>query len=44
MRIKKVEFFFDRGELLGKLVEGEMIEKFSGHDEALKCPVLKSTG
>ena len=44
MRIKKVELFYDRGELLGKLVKGEKLEPYSGDDKASSCPILKSTG
>ncbi|KAL5560405.1 hypothetical protein UlMin_036616 [Ulmus minor] len=40
MRVMKVEFFFDRGELLGKLVKGEKLET----EAVSSCPILKNTG
>ncbi|MFQ6649900.1 hypothetical protein Gotur_022269 [Gossypium turneri] len=43
MKILKVEFFFDRGELLGGLMKGEKLA--SGTDQAaLSCPFLRNTG
>ena len=45
-RIKNVELFYDRGELLGKLVKGEKLEAYYGEDgdKASSCPILKSSG
>ncbi|PON99671.1 NTF2-like domain containing protein [Trema orientale] len=42
-QIVKVEFFYDRGELLGKLVKGERLETNDG-EVASSCPILKNTG
>ncbi|TXG75692.1 hypothetical protein E1A91_1Z025600v1 [Gossypium mustelinum] len=43
MKILKVEFFFDRGELLGGLMKGDKLT--SGTDQAaLSCPFLRNTG
>lgn len=43
MKIVKVEFFLDRGELLGGLMKGGRLE--SGNEEvAFGCPFLKNTG
>ncbi|KAH1114243.1 hypothetical protein J1N35_007621 [Gossypium stocksii] len=43
MKILKVEFFFDRGELLGGLMKGDKLA--SGTDQAaLSCPFLRNTG
>ncbi|KAJ0086009.1 hypothetical protein Patl1_08040 [Pistacia atlantica] len=43
MKIVKVEFFLDRGELLGGLMKGARLD--SGNEEvALSCPFLKNTG
>ncbi|KAK0575414.1 hypothetical protein LWI29_000149 [Acer saccharum] len=43
MKIVKVEFFLDRGELLGGLVKGDNMNSYS-QEEALSCPVLGRTG
>ena len=41
MKIVKIEFFFDRGELLGGLVKGGA----SSTEEAVSsCPFLRNTG
>ncbi|XWS21737.1 hypothetical protein CRYUN_Cryun30bG0080500 [Craigia yunnanensis] len=43
MKILKVEFFFDRGELLGGLMKGAKLG--SGTEQvALTCPFLRNTG
>ncbi|KAA3457741.1 Pathogen-related [Gossypium australe] len=43
MKILKVEFFFDRGELLGGLMKGDKLA--SRTDQAtLSCPFLRNTG
>lgn len=42
-KIVKVEFFYDRGELLGKLVKGERLDTNDG-EVASSCPILKNTG
>ncbi|KAK2659306.1 hypothetical protein Ddye_005839 [Dipteronia dyeriana] len=43
MKIVKVEFFLDRGELLGGLMKGYKMNSYS-QEEALSCPVLGKTG
>lgn len=42
-KVTKVEFFFDRGELLGKLVKGKKVETKDG-EVASTCPFMRSTG
>lgn len=42
-KIVKVEFFFDRGELLGGLMKGASVGS-SSKEAALGCPFLKNTG
>ncbi|KAB2635135.1 pathogen-related protein-like [Pyrus ussuriensis x Pyrus communis] len=42
-KIVKVEFFFDRGELLGGLMKGPSVGS-SSTEAALGCPFLKNTG
>ncbi|KNA04900.1 hypothetical protein SOVF_195410 [Spinacia oleracea] len=43
MRVIKVEFFYDRGELLGALMKGSKLEG-SFADMKLGCPVLRNSG
>ncbi|KAL2903982.1 Pathogen-related protein [Bienertia sinuspersici] len=43
MRVIKVEFFYDRGELLGALMKGSKSERSVG-DLKMGCPVLRNTG
>lgn len=43
MKIVKVEFFLDRGELLGGLMKLKG-DNSCGEEEALSCPFLRSTG
>lgn len=43
MKIVKVEFFLDRGELLGGLMKGASLDG-SITDAASSCPVLRGTG
>ncbi|RZC67551.1 hypothetical protein C5167_011244 [Papaver somniferum] len=43
-KIVKVEFFFDRGELLGALVKGDQTSDNSVNETASGCPFLKNTG
>ncbi|KAL6269108.1 hypothetical protein ACE6H2_026019 [Prunus campanulata] len=42
-KIVKVEFFFDRGELLGGLLKGASFDS-SSKEAALACPFLRNTG
>ncbi|KAF4359890.1 hypothetical protein G4B88_000883 [Cannabis sativa] len=42
-KLAKVEFFYDRGELLGQLVKGEKVEAKDG-EIASTCPIMRSTG
>ncbi|PON99670.1 NTF2-like domain containing protein [Trema orientale] len=42
-KIVKVEVFYDRGELLGKLVKEERLETKDG-EVASSFPILKNTG
>ncbi|XP_040995912.1 pathogen-related protein-like [Juglans microcarpa x Juglans regia] len=42
-KIVKVEFYFDRGELLGGLMQGASLDS-SSVEEAATCPFLKNTG
>lgn len=42
-KIVKVEFFFDAGELLGKLMRGPGLDG-SAEEAASSCPVLRNTG
>ncbi|XP_062099755.1 pathogen-related protein-like [Humulus lupulus] len=42
-KLSKIEFFYDRGELLGKLVKGEKVEAKDG-EVASTCPIMRSTG
>lgn len=48
MKILKVEFFMDRGELLGGLMKGPKLGSASDTEQvegaALTCPFLKNTG
>ncbi|KAK0575771.1 hypothetical protein LWI29_006706 [Acer saccharum] len=46
MKIVKVEFFYDRGELLGGLLKGAKIDSSSSSIEEAtsRCPVLRNTG
>ncbi|XVE60177.1 hypothetical protein DITRI_Ditri05aG0107100 [Diplodiscus trichospermus] len=43
MKIGKVEFFYDRGELLGGLLKGATMDS-SALEAASSCPVLRNTG
>lgn len=42
-KIVKVEFFFDRGELLGGLLKGASFDS-SREEVAPTCPYLRNTG
>lgn len=45
MKVEKVEFFMDRGELLGGLLRGEKRNNSNGSEvETLRCPVMRGTG
>ncbi|KAE8735034.1 Pathogen-related protein [Hibiscus syriacus] len=44
MRIGGVEFFYERGELLGGLVKGAAIDDTSAQEAASSCPILRNTG
>lgn len=44
MKVEKVEFFLDRGELLGSLMKGAYLGGASEEEESLGCPFLKNTG
>jgi hypothetical protein len=43
MRIVKVEFFYDPGQLLGGLLKGVSLDGFA-EKAATTCPVLRKTG
>ena len=43
MKIVKVEFFYDRGELLGGLLKGTAMDG-PAIEASSSCPVLRSTG
>lgn len=43
MKITKVEFFLDRGELLGALMKGEALDGLA-EESASSCPFLRNTG
>jgi hypothetical protein len=43
MRVVKVEFFFDPGQLLGGLLKGASLDG-SAEEAASNCPVLRKTG
>ncbi|KAH7510877.1 hypothetical protein FEM48_ZijujUnG0075600 [Ziziphus jujuba var. spinosa] len=43
MKIVKVEFFYDRGELLGGLMKGKVLDSFP-EAAASNCPFLRNTG
>ncbi|KAJ0025323.1 hypothetical protein Pint_07981 [Pistacia integerrima] len=43
MKVVKVEFFYDRGELLGALLKGAKMDG-SVEEATSSCPVLRSTG
>ncbi|KAM6566836.1 hypothetical protein CsatA_025964 [Cannabis sativa] len=43
-KIVKVEFFYDRGELLGGLLKGSRSDSSISQDEASTCPFMKKTG
>lgn len=43
MKIVKVEFFYDRGELLGGLMQGPSLGNSTG-EQASSCPFLRNTG
>lgn len=42
-KIIKVEFFYDRGELLGGLVKGATMDNTPNEEAASSCPFLRST-
>lgn len=42
-KIIKIEFFFDRGELLGGLLRGASLDSSTGAAVST-CPILRSTG
>ena len=44
MKVLKVEFFFDRGELLGGLMKGAKLGSGTDEQETLSCPFLRNTG
>ncbi|XVF39124.1 hypothetical protein PTKIN_Ptkin01aG0010300 [Pterospermum kingtungense] len=44
MKVLKVEFFFDRGELLGGLTKGDKLGSGTGEPVASTCPFLRNTG
>lgn len=44
MLVEKVEFFYDRGELLGALVKGPKIDGSSGETSPSGCPLLSQIG
>ncbi|KAK6277186.1 PREDICTED: pathogen-related protein [Theobroma cacao] len=44
MKILKIEFFFDRGELLGGLMKGAKLGSTGTDQVALSCPFLRKTG
>ncbi|GMY29401.1 pathogen-related protein-like [Fagus crenata] len=43
MRVVKVEFFYDPGQLLGGLLKGASLDG-SAEEQGLSCPVLRNTG
>ncbi|MBA0855723.1 hypothetical protein Goshw_018023 [Gossypium schwendimanii] len=43
MKIGRVEFFYERGELLGGLLKGAAIDS-SAMEAASSCPILRNTG
>lgn len=43
MKIVKVEFFYDRGELLGALMKGGVLDGLA-EEAASSCPFLRNTG
>lgn len=44
-KIVKIEFFYDRGDLLGVLLKGAKSDSsIEGGIEASSCPVLRNTG
>uniref|UniRef100_A0A2N9EK34 Pathogen-related protein n=1 Tax=Fagus sylvatica TaxID=28930 RepID=A0A2N9EK34_FAGSY len=43
MRVVKVEFFYDPGQLLGGLLKGASLDD-SAEEQGLSCPVLRNTG
>ncbi|PON99669.1 NTF2-like domain containing protein [Trema orientale] len=43
-KIVKVEFFYDRGELLGGLINGSSLDSTTSEDGASSCPILNKTG
>ncbi|XWS23591.1 hypothetical protein CRYUN_Cryun28dG0028200 [Craigia yunnanensis] len=43
MKILKVEFFFDRGELIGGLMKGAKLGSGTDEHVALSCPFLRNT-
>lgn len=44
MKIVKVEFFYDPGELLGGLVNGKCLDNSLPEEAASSCPFLRNTG
>lgn len=42
-KVVRVEFFYDRGELLGGLVKGSNSDDVEAHVSS-SCPVLRNTG
>lgn len=44
MRVVKVEFFYDPGQLLGGLLKGTILDGSSAEEPSSICPVLRSTG
>ncbi|XP_075651286.1 pathogen-related protein-like [Castanea sativa] len=44
MRVVKVEFFYDPGQLLGGLLKGTSLDGSSVEEPSSSCPVLRSTG
>ncbi|PON76297.1 NTF2-like domain containing protein [Parasponia andersonii] len=43
-KIVKVEFYYDRGELLGGLIKGSSLDSTTSEDGASSCPILNKTG
>ena len=44
MKIIKVEFFYDRGELLSALMKGAKLDSSASEELLMSCPVLTNAG
>uniref|UniRef100_A0A7C9DUZ0 Pathogen-related protein n=1 Tax=Opuntia streptacantha TaxID=393608 RepID=A0A7C9DUZ0_OPUST len=44
MKIIKVEFFYDRGELLSALMKGAKLDSSASEELLMSCPVLRNAG